>query len=65
MVYTGLRLSSGEDQAQKISNHLNFVSDSPEDMFAAHMNRQSEELEAFLRAQVLISSEMNWVCEKF
>lgn len=65
MVYTGLRLSSGEDQAQKISHHLNFVSGSPEDMFAAHMNRQSEELKAFLRAQVLISSEMNWVCEKF
>ncbi|AEE31523.1 SBP (S-ribonuclease binding protein) family protein [Arabidopsis thaliana] len=44
MVHTGLRLFSGEDQAQKIS-HLS------EDVFAAHINRQSEELDEFLHAQ--------------
>jgi E3 ubiquitin-protein ligase BOI-like protein len=58
MVHTGLRLFSGEDQAQKIS-HLS------EDVFAAHINRQSEELDEFLHAQVLISYETIWVTQKF
>ena len=45
MVHTGLRLFSGEDQAQKIS-HLS------EDVFAAHINRQSEELDEFLHGVI-------------
>ncbi|CAE5959071.1 unnamed protein product [Arabidopsis arenosa] len=51
MVHTGLRLFSGEEQTQKISHQLSFVSDSSEDVFAAYINRQSEELDEFLHAQ--------------
>uniref|UniRef100_A0A1J3FDL8 BOI-related E3 ubiquitin-protein ligase 1 n=1 Tax=Noccaea caerulescens TaxID=107243 RepID=A0A1J3FDL8_NOCCA len=59
MVYTGLRLSSGEDQTRKmITNlfqqnipHRNLVSISYEDVVATHINRQSEELDEFLHAQ--------------
>ncbi|CAL9217152.1 unnamed protein product [Arabidopsis halleri] len=51
MVHTGLRLSSGEDQTQKISHQISFVSDSSEDVFAAHINRQSKELDEILHAQ--------------
>ncbi|ESQ33508.1 hypothetical protein EUTSA_v10008231mg [Eutrema salsugineum] len=58
MVYTGLRLYSGEEQTQKISTQFqqnsqyrNLVSDPSEDVLAAHINRQSEELEEFLHAQ--------------
>lgn len=61
MVYTGLRLSSGEEQTQRISDWFqqtshrqNLVSNSSEDVFAAHINKRSEELNAFLHVQVLI-----------
>lgn len=73
MVYTGLRLSSGEDQTRKmITNlfqqnipHRNLVSISyEEDVVATHINRQSEELDEFLHAQVLILPQTIWVFEK-
>ncbi|CAA7026553.1 unnamed protein product [Microthlaspi erraticum] len=55
MVYTGLRLSSGEEQTRKMfqqnGHHRNLVFSSYEDVVATHINRQSEELEEFLRAQ--------------
>ncbi|KAL1212994.1 BOI-related E3 ubiquitin-protein ligase 1 [Cardamine amara subsp. amara] len=58
MVYTGLRLSSGEDQQQKISDlfhqtsqHQNRVSNSSENIFTAHINKQNEEFDAFLHVQ--------------
>ncbi|CAH2035010.1 unnamed protein product [Thlaspi arvense] len=59
MVYTGLRLSSGEDQIQNISNsfqqnshhHRNLVFTSSDDVVAAHINIQSEELKEFLHTQ--------------
>ncbi|EOA38297.1 hypothetical protein CARUB_v10009788mg [Capsella rubella] len=52
MVQTGLRLSSGDDQTQKISTQRqNLVSGSFEDVFSSHINRQSEELDGLLRVQ--------------